>query len=86
MKKKNTQRREFLKGTAAATAITAFNIVPGYAAPKSKDSKKNPAPPPSEKLNLAIIGSANRGGSVGGGAINTGLVNCVVTHFGKPKA
>lgn len=94
MKKNGTQRREFLKGTAAATAITAFNIVPGYAAPRSKESKKNPAPPPSGKLNLAVIGSGNRGGSVGGGAMNTGLTNCVAlcdvlearTHGLKKKA
>ena len=77
MKKNHTQRRKFLKGTAAASAITAFQIVPGYAAPSSKESRKNPKPPPSEKLNLAIIGCSNQGGGIGNGAIGTELVNCV---------
>ena len=77
MKQNQTQRRKFLKGTAAASAISAFQIVPGYAAPSSKESRKNPKPPPSEKLNLAIIGCSHQGGGIGNGAIGTGLVDCV---------
>ena len=78
MKKTSTNRRSFIKGTAAAaTAISTFQIIPAYAAPKSKESKKNSTPPPSEKLNLAIIGCSAQGGGIGNGALGTGLVNCV---------
>jgi predicted dehydrogenase len=74
---KRMNRRTFLRNTAALSAASAFNIIPAYAAPKSKDSKKNDTPPPSEKLNLAIIGCSHQGGGIGKGAAGSGLVNVV---------
>jgi len=58
-------RRNFLKGVAGATALAGFNILPSY----GKE--------PKDKLNLAIIGCSQRGGSIGGGAIGTGMCNLV---------
>jgi len=45
-----------MKGAAAATA---FTIIPRHAAPASKDT------PPSDKLNVAIIGCSHQGGNIG---------------------
>jgi len=61
----NFNRRAFLQTTAAATALGGFNILPASAAPAN------------EKLNLAIIGCSNRGGSIGQSAISTGMANVV---------
>lgn len=71
------RRRTFLKGSLAASAVSPFFIIPAHAAPKSDQSKKNDSVPPSEKVNLAIIGCTQQGGSIGKGAIGTGLVNVV---------
>ena len=51
-------RRDFLKTSAA---ISAFSIVPSYVALGKKASGSEL--PPSEKLNLAVIGIGNQGGS-----------------------
>lgn len=62
---RNINRRSFLKTSAAASALSGFNILPSYGA----DAK--------EKLNLAIIGCSHQGGSIGNGAIGTGMANVV---------
>jgi len=63
---KNMKRRIFLKQTAAALAATS--VLPGYAMGRIA---KN------DKLNLAIIGCANRAGAIGKDAMATGMANCV---------
>lgn len=73
---KNMGRRNFLKASAAVSAITAFNIIPAYAAPRSKNSKPNESLPPSERLNLAIIGCSAQGGNIGKTALGSCMVNC----------
>ncbi len=77
MKKTQINRRSFLKSSAALSAATAFNIIPAHAAPKSEGSKSGSKRPPSERLNLAIIGCTNRGGSIGEWAMSKGMANCV---------
>ncbi len=62
---KNFQRRDFLKGSAAVSAISAFGILPSSAVAAN------------DKINLAIIGCENRGKRIGKEALATGLVNCV---------
>ena len=61
----NINRRSFLKTSAAASAISTFNILPSY----GND--------PKDKLNLAIIGCTARGGRIGNIAVNTGMANVV---------
>lgn len=68
------KRRTFMAGALAASA---FQIAPSYCVAKSKDSKPNSEKPPSEKLNLAIIGCSQRGGSIGGWAMSKGMADCV---------
>ena len=64
----STTRRSFLKTTAATSAgIGAL----GFHCATSTGAETN------EKLNLAIIGCGGRGGSIGNGAIKSGLVNVV---------
>ena len=70
---KNINRRSFLKTSAVASAIPAFNILPSYGAD------------PKEKLNLAIIGCSNQGGGIGGGAIGTGMANVVALCDVEPS-
>ncbi len=65
-------RRTFLKGTAASVAVAA--IVPSHVVAKSKNSKAKGAAP-SDKVNLAIVGCAARGGSIGNWHASTGLAN-----------
>jgi len=65
-------RRTFLKGTAVAAAGVAF--VPSHVIGKSKNSKAKGAAP-SDKVNLAIVGCAARGGSIGAWHASTGLCN-----------
>ncbi|MGB7345253.1 MAG: Gfo/Idh/MocA family oxidoreductase [Pirellulaceae bacterium] len=62
----NIQRRQFLTQTAAVSA--AATILPSYALGQNT---------PSDKLNLAVIGCANRGGSIGSEAIKNSLTQCV---------
>lgn len=69
------RRRRFLKQATAAGV--AFSILPAYAAPKSKNSKRNDALPPSERINLAVIGCTHKGGGNGRAAVGSGMVNCV---------
>ena len=66
-------RRTFLKGTVTAAAVT---IVPSHVVAKSKNSKAKPAPP-SDKVNLAIVGCGAQGAGIGGWHANTGLANVV---------
>ena len=61
----HTNRRTFLKTSAAASTLPLFNILPGY------------GEEPKEKLNFAIIGCTNQGGGIGKGAVGTGMVNVV---------
>ena len=70
---KSINRRSFLKTSAAASTIPAFNILPSYGAD------------PKEKLNLAIIGCSNQGGGIGGGAIGTGMANVVALCDVEPS-
>jgi hypothetical protein len=65
-------RRTFLKGSAVAVAGVAF--VPSHVVAKSKNSKEKGAAP-SDKVNLAIVGCAARGGSIGNWHASTGLCN-----------
>ena len=58
-------RRSFLKSSAAASAATAFHILPSF------------AQSPNEKVNLAIIGCAAQGGRIGGAAARRPEVNVV---------
>ncbi|MBF0198869.1 MAG: Gfo/Idh/MocA family oxidoreductase [Planctomycetes bacterium] len=75
-------RRSFLKKAAFASSIS---ILPSYIAlgKRSKDSKL----PPSERVNLAVIGVGNRGGKVLDHMDQTGLCNfvafCDVDYEGK---
>ena len=59
-------RRDLLKHSVVATAAATF--VPNLA---SGEVAKN------DKLNLAVIGCANQGGSIGSGAVGHGLTQCV---------
>ncbi|MEM9348124.1 MAG: Gfo/Idh/MocA family oxidoreductase [Planctomycetota bacterium] len=59
-------RRELLKYSVAASA--AATILPSYA---------SIAVAANDKLNLAVIGCAARGGKIGGEAVNHGLTQCV---------
>ncbi len=59
-------RRELLKHSVAASA--AATLMPSFA--RADEAK-------TEKLNIAIIGCANRGASIGSGAVNHSLTNCV---------
>ena len=63
---KSIKRRQFITQSAAVSA--AATILPSYAL--GEDA-------PSEKLNLAVIGCSNRGGSIGSDAINNSLTRCV---------
>ena len=56
-------RRSFIKASAATSA---FTILPSWG-----------QTPPSEKINLAIVGIGAQGGSIGNTFHNTGLVNVV---------
>lgn len=58
-------RRSFLKASAAASAVSAFNILPSY----GKEAK--------DKLNFAIIGCSHQGGGIGKAALGSGMVNLV---------
>ena len=49
---------------------SAFHIVPAYAAPRSKEAKNASVVPPSDRLNLAVIGCGARGGAIGNQAIS----------------
>ena len=62
------KRRVFLKNSTAALAATTFNFLPGYSIGKIEEN---------DKLNLAIIGCSNRGGSIGKAAMASGMANCV---------
>ena len=64
-------RRTFLKGTMAAAAVS---IVPSHVVAKSANSAAKGAPP-SDKINLAIVGCSHQGGSIGKGHAGTGLCN-----------
>jgi predicted dehydrogenase len=64
-------RRTLLKGTAVAAAVS---IVPSHVVAASKNSKKKGVAP-SDKVNLAIVGCAARGGSIGNWHASTGLCN-----------
>lgn len=59
-------RREMLKYSVAVSAAAALPL--GYA---------GKAVAANDKLNLAVIGCANRGGKIGGEAVNHGLTRCV---------
>jgi len=59
-------RRELLKRSVAVSA--AATLLPGY---PSEAVAKN------DKLNLAVIGCANRGGKIGTDAVGHGLTQCV---------
>jgi len=65
------ERRTFLKGTLSAAAIT---IVPSHVVAKTASSADKPAPP-SDKVNLAIVGCAAQGGNIGQWHARTGLCN-----------
>lgn len=65
---KNMKRRVFLKNSAVALAATTFSTMPGVALGRIAAS---------DKLNIAIIGCANRAGKIGQWAMRTGLANCV---------
>jgi hypothetical protein len=65
---KGIRRRSFLKKSAAAAAATALHFIPDYAVGKTA---KN------DKLNLAIIGCANRAGAIGRQALGSDMTNCV---------
>ena len=70
------QRRAFLRGTLAASALAAFPQV--LLAAKSDASKpKVPQVPPSERVNVACCGVGNRGADVINGLYGTGLANIV---------
>lgn len=62
----NADRRSFLKTAAAASAAIGTFGVHGAKAAETDG-----------KVNLAIIGCTGRGGSIGNGAIKTGMVNVV---------
>ena len=84
--KNHLHRRDFLKTSAAALGGGLLTFVPSHAAPKSKGAKKNKKLPPSEKLNLAIIGCSHQGGGIGKWAISTGLVDVIAlcdVHRGR---
>jgi predicted dehydrogenase len=62
----NMNRRSFLKHSAAASTAAAF--IPNYAVGETAQN---------DKLNLAVIGCANRGGTIGSEAINNSMTTCV---------
>lgn len=59
-------RRHFLAQSAAVSV--AATVLPNFSAAQSASG---------DKLNLAVIGCANRGGSIGSEAIRNSLTNCV---------
>ena len=61
----NMNRRSFIKVSAAASAIPAFNILPSHAVS------------PNEKVNIAVIGCMHQGGNIGKGALSNAMSNCV---------
>ena len=64
-------RRTFLKGTVAAAVVS---IVPSHVVGKSANSVAKGAPP-SDKVNLAIVGCGGQGGGIGNWHAGTGLAN-----------
>ncbi len=76
-KKIPINRRDFLKSATAASAVTAFQIIPAYAAPRSKESRKNDRLPPSETLALAVIGCGGRGAHIGSWAMRSPMTHTV---------
>ncbi|MCP4374761.1 MAG: Gfo/Idh/MocA family oxidoreductase [bacterium] len=68
---KNIQRRNFLKGTVAAAAVS---IVPSHVIGQTKNSAPK-SPAPSDKVNLAIVGCGARGGRIGDWHASTKLCN-----------
>jgi predicted dehydrogenase len=67
-------RRALLKKVAATSA---FTILPAYAAPQGRDTKPIPDVPPSERVNLAIVGLGQMGANDGRGMHATGHCNIV---------
>jgi len=61
-------RRSFIKSSAVAAGAAFCNILPGYAAGSTEANSK---------LNLAIIGCANRGAAIAKWALRDSLTNCV---------
>lgn len=67
-------RRTLLKSVAAASA---FTILPSYAAPQGTNVKPVPELPPSERVNLAMIGMGGQGTSDAKTMAATGHCNIV---------
>ncbi len=84
--KKYINRRSFLKTSAVALGSTAFTIIPAHAAPKTANSKERSELPPSEKLNIAIIGCSHQGGGIGKwatGSEHTNVIALCDVHKGR---
>ena len=69
----SVSRRSFLRTSAAASALSAFNILPSY----GQEAK--------DKLDLAIIGCTQQGGGIGKTAANSGMVNVVALCDVEPS-
>jgi len=68
----NIPRRLFLKNTLAASALTVITGRKGMV-----HAAETPKVSANDKLDLAIIGCSHQGGTIGRGALGTGMVNLV---------
>lgn len=74
MQKTSLNRRTFLK---ASLAVGAFHIIPSFAVPGAQAAGKRKVLPPSDRLNLAVIGCGGRGGGIGNQAISSSMTNTI---------
>ncbi len=75
--KARVNRRTFLRTSAGVLGSAVFSIIPAHAAPRSANSKKRSDLPPSEKLDLAVVGCTNQGGGIGKWAARSGHANII---------
>ena len=80
-----TNRREFLRRTAITGAGVCL-AASGMAAEQKPAPKQRPSVPPSERINIGLIGSGGRGGANLGGVLGDPGVNIVALCDVKESA
>ncbi len=74
MQQKSVNRRTFLK---QSLALSALPIIPAFVAPRTAAARGDMQLPPSERINLAVVGCGARGGAIGNQAMSSGLTTTI---------